>query len=357
VRGTLVALASPGGGTWSLGSSPAGRIGPAVDLFTANGRARTFALAGWNEIRRAYVFGALGALLAVGIAVAGRLGRKRRFADARSDAGRLWVVLPTYNEARNLAPMVEQLLRVFDERALDGTILVVDDASPDGTGRIADELAAANPAVHVLHRSGKSGIGRAYVDGFAVALRGGADVVVQMDCDFSHDPADVPRLVEALAQSDVVLGSRYVRGGRVERWGLGRRTLSRLGCLYAQCVLGVGVRDLTGGFKCFRAVALGWLSLDSIGANGYAFQIETTYRALAKGLVVHEVPITFRDRTVGESKMSWRIAAEAVTLVPRLRLTGGRDAPARGRLARREPGRPELTGAGVEVGKQRTQVV
>ena len=206
------------------------------------------------------------------------------------------------------------------ERAgIDGHILVIDDASPDGTGAIADRLAAGDPRVEVLHRPGKGGIGPAYRDGFRVALDGGADLVMEMDCDFSHDPADVPRLVAAAGDADLVLGSRYVRGGGVSDWGLVRRAISRAGCLYAKLVLGVGVHDLTGGFKCFRREVLEALPLGEVSARGYGFQIEMTYRALLQGFRVTEVPITFTERERGTSKMSRRIVLEAATLVPRLR--------------------------------------
>jgi dolichol-phosphate mannosyltransferase len=215
--------------------------------------------------------------------------------------------------------MVAALLGVFGREGLDGHVLVVDDNSPDGTGEIADELANSHTAVNVLHRRTKDGLGRAYLDGFAAALIAGADLVVQMDCDFSHDPDDVARLVDAAAHVDVAIGSRYVAGGAVENWSSSRRALSRAGCAYARLILGIAVRDLTGGFKCFRREALETLQLDTIQADGYGFQIETTYRACRLGLTIEELPIVFRDRTVGTSKMSWRIAAEALLLVPRLR--------------------------------------
>jgi dolichol-phosphate mannosyltransferase len=231
-----------------------------------------------------------------------------------------WLVLPTYDEADNLAAMVTALLP-----RLAGTgehrILVVDDNSPDGTGRIADEIAAVEPAVEVLHRAGKEGLGRAYVAGFQHALASGAGLVMEMDCDFSHDPADVPRLIhEARNGADLVLGSRYAPGGGVENWGLGRRMISRGGCLYAQAILRVPVRDLTGGFKCFRRSVLEGIGLDEMHADGYGFQIELTYRALKAGFHVREVPITFRERRAGQSKMSARIALEAVWKVPALKL-------------------------------------
>ena len=231
----------------------------------------------------------------------------------------LWVVLPTYNEAGNLQPMVAAVREALAGE--DFRILVVDDASPDGTGAIADELAAAHPDVEVLHRPGKSGLGRAYVAGFATALAGGATYVAEMDCDFSHDPADLTRLLgHARDGADLVLGSRYVPGGGVENWGLGRRVLSRGGSRYARTVLGVPVRDLTGGFKCFRASALNAIDYSTVRSQGYAFQVELTYRALKRGLHVMEAPITFHERREGDSKMNARIALEAIWLVPALRV-------------------------------------
>jgi dolichol-phosphate mannosyltransferase len=228
-----------------------------------------------------------------------------------------WVILPTYNEAENIAALV----RALRERLREGDrILIVDDNSPDGTGDIADELAVELPEVTVLHRAGKEGLGRAYLAGFKHALGEGAGLVLEMDSDFSHDPADVPRLIAAAEDgADLVLGSRYVRGGSVEDWGLGRRLVSRGGSWYARKVLGVRVRDLTGGFKCFRRAALEGIDLDDIHANGYGFQIEMTYRAINAGFRVAEIPIAFRDRCAGESKMDARIALEAVWKVPALR--------------------------------------
>lgn len=227
-----------------------------------------------------------------------------------------WVVVPTYNEAENLEPFVRALLAA----APDVNVLVVDDNSPDGTGRMADGLAAELRPVEVLHRPGKEGLGRAYLAGFADVLGRGAQLVLEMDADFSHSPADVPRLIAAAERADVVLGSRYVHGGGVEDWGLVRRLLSRGGSLYARLVLGVRVRDLTGGFKCFRRRVLEELDLDAVIADGYGFQIELTYRALKAGFRVEEVPIVFRDRRAGSSKMNVRIAAEAIWKVPALRL-------------------------------------
>ncbi len=216
--------------------------------------------------------------------------------------------------------MVRALVEVFAQAGIDGRVLVIDDSSPDGTGELADRLAAELPTVEVLHRERKEGLGPAYVAGFARALAAGADLVVQMDCDFSHDPADLPRLVAAAGDADVVLGSRYVRGGGVRNWGLVRRLVSRGGCLYAQAVLGVGVRDLTGGFKCLRREVLETVDLASVSALGYAFQIEVTYRALRRGYRVVEVPIVFVDRRAGRSKMSRGIVLEALWKVVALRV-------------------------------------
>jgi dolichol-phosphate mannosyltransferase len=229
----------------------------------------------------------------------------------------VWLVLPTYNEADNLEAIAGAALeRLPAERRL----LIVDDSSPDGTGEIADRLAAADPDVEVLHRAAKQGLGPAYVAGFRRALDGGARVIAQMDADFSHDPADLPRLLGALADADVVLGSRYVAGGGVAEWGPGRRLISRGGSAYARTMLGVGIGDLTGGFKAFRREVLEAIDLDSIPSLGYAFQIETTYRAVRAGFRVTEVPIVFHDRRVGESKMTGSIVLEAAWRVPLMRL-------------------------------------
>jgi dolichol-phosphate mannosyltransferase len=235
-----------------------------------------------------------------------------------------WLILPTYDEAQNLERIVAATLPVLHAAAPAGfRILVVDDDSPDGTGAIADRLAAENEQVEVLHRSHREGLGPAYLAGFARALDAGAGLVLQMDADFSHDPNDVARLLAAVSNgADLALGSRYVAGGAVTDWGPVRRVVSRGGCWYARRVLGVGVRDLTGGFKCFRADALRAIDLPSLRSHGYAFQVELTYRTLQAGFRVVEVPIVFRDRQHGRSKMSWRIAAEAALLVPRLRTRG-----------------------------------
>jgi dolichol-phosphate mannosyltransferase len=200
----------------------------------------------------------------------------------------------------------------------------VDDNSPDGTGAIADRLAQMHPVVDVLHRTTKEGLGPAYVAGFRHVLAAGADLIVQMDADFSHDPADVPRLIAATSGADLVLGSRYVAGGRVGEWGAARRQISRLGSAYARAWLGVGVRDLTGGFKCFRREVLEEIGIETVGSLGYAFQVETTYRTIKAGFRVVEVPIYFHDRRVGESKMTRSIVAEAAWRVPRMRFGGRR---------------------------------
>jgi dolichol-phosphate mannosyltransferase len=228
----------------------------------------------------------------------------------------LVVCLPTYNERENLESMVAAL-RGLDLDDLH--VLVIDDSSPDGTGEIADRLAGDDANIHVLHRPNKEGLGRAYLDGFRRALELGADLVFEMDCDFSHDPADVPRLAAAAEHADLVLGSRYVQGGEVGNWGPLRRFVSRGGSLYAQILLQLGVRDLTGGFKCYRRAVLERIDLDAITSLGYAFQIETTYRTLRAGFRVVEVPIRFVDRQVGHSKMSKAIFLEAVWKVPLFR--------------------------------------
>jgi len=231
-----------------------------------------------------------------------------------------WVVLPTYDERENIEPFVGAVLAQLTQHAPDHHVLIVDDNSPDGTGEIADRLAAEHAAVDVLHRPRKEGLGYAYLAGFRRALDSGADLVLEMDADFSHDPADLPRLIAAAGRADLVLGSRYVRGGGVADWGLGRRLLSRGGCWYARRMLGVPVRDLTGGFKCFHRRVLEALDLESVHAHGYGFQIELTYLAIKAGFSVEEVPITFRERRMGTSKMSPRIALEAVWKVPALKL-------------------------------------
>jgi len=235
-----------------------------------------------------------------------------------------WLILPTYNEAQNIEPLVRAALPQLERTGLAHTILVVDDGSPDGTGQVADRLAAELEAVRVLHRKRKEGLGRAYLAGFALALSEGAELVLEMDSDFSHDPADVPRLIAAADAADLVLGSRYVPGGGIANWGIVRRVLSRGGSAYARIVLGVPVRDLTGGFKCFNRSVLETIDLDTVHADGYGFQIELSYRAVQAGFSVTEVPILFRERRVGQSKMTARIALEAVWKVPALRLRGTR---------------------------------
>ena len=233
------------------------------------------------------------------------------------------VCLPTFNERENLEPMVRALAEVLPE---GGRVLVIDDNSPDGTGEIADRLAAELAWLDVLHRPEKQGLGRAYVDGFRHALADGADLVLEIDCDFSHNPKDVPRLIAAVeAGADLALGSRYVEGGGTENWGLVRRLISRGASIYTRVLL-MPIHDATGGFKCFRRAVLEAIDLQSIDAAGYVFQIETTYRARRKGFRVVEVPILFVDRTAGESKMSRAIVLEAVWKVPwlRLRALGGR---------------------------------
>jgi dolichol-phosphate mannosyltransferase len=233
----------------------------------------------------------------------------------------LWLIIPTYNEAANLEPIVRAALGEL-AKAVPGAhrLLIVDDNSPDGTGEIADRLAAELPPVEVLHRPGKSGLGQAYLAGFARALAGGAEFVIEMDADFSHDPRYLPHLISAARDADLVLGSRYVEGGGVKDWGLVRRLISRGGGIYARRILGVHVQDLTGGFKCIRRQVLESIDLGSVRAEGYVFQIEVTYRAILAGFTVREIPIVFTDRTVGSSKMSSRIALEAMWLVPALRM-------------------------------------
>lgn len=233
---------------------------------------------------------------------------------------RIWVVMPTYNEAANVQAIVRAAAGELDRLEPGGyRILVVDDGSPDGTGELADQLAYELETVEVLHRTSKAGLGHAYLAGFAKALAAGAELVVEMDADFSHDPRYLGDLLEAAKDADLVLGSRYVDGGGIRDWGLLRRLISRGGGVYARLILQVDVRDLTGGFKCIRREVLEAIQLGSVRAEGYVFQIEVTYRALLAGFRVREVPIVFRDRTAGASKMSTRIALEAMWLVPRLR--------------------------------------
>ncbi len=230
----------------------------------------------------------------------------------------IWVVVPTYDEADNIRPISAAIL----EAVPAATILVVDDGSPDGTGTIADAIAASDPRVRVRHRPAKQGLGRAYLDGFGVALEGGADIVIQMDADFSHAPTSLPALIAPLVdgEADLVIGSRYTPGGGVVDWGLGRRVISRLGSIFARVVLDLAPNDLTGGFKAWRAGTLAALPFDGVHAGGYVFQIEMTYRASRAGARIREVPITFHDRRVGQSKMSRRIVVEALVVVVQLRV-------------------------------------
>ncbi len=256
----------------------------------------------------------------------------------------VWVVLPTYNEADNVGPMVAAIL----EQLPDATLLVVDDGSPDGTGRLADQLAASDARVRVRHRAAKQGLGRAYLDGFRIALTGGAGIVVQMDADFSHDPAALPALIGPIASdtADLVIGSRYVSGGCVVDWGRARRVISRAGSIFARVVLDLHPHDLTGGFKAWRAPTLGSIPFDGVHAGGYVFQIEMTYLASRLGARVHEVPITFRDRRIGQSKMSRRIVVEALVVVVALRFD-----ELRGRGPRAGAGQAVGQGAGKGAGK------
>jgi dolichol-phosphate mannosyltransferase len=236
-------------------------------------------------------------------------------------SGHATVCLPTYNERENLEPM----LRALGECGV--RVIVIDDNSPDGTGRLADRLARELEYVDVVHRPRKEGLGPAYIAGFRRALAGGAERILEMDCDFSHDPKDVPRLIAATDDADLALGSRYVEGGEIANWGAVRRAISVAGSLYARVLLSAQIRDLTGGFKCYRRTVLETIDLDAIHSKGYAFQIETTYRALRAGFRVVEVPIRFVDREAGGSKMTSAIAVEAIWKVPALRL-----AALRGRL-------------------------
>jgi dolichol-phosphate mannosyltransferase len=230
--------------------------------------------------------------------------------------GHACLVLPTYNEAANIEPFVAAVRANLPG---DARILIVDDGSPDGTGERADRLAERHANVSVLHRRTKEGLGPAYIAGFRRALASGAGLILEMDADFSHDPAYLPRLLDAAKGADLVIGSRYVHGGGVSHWGPVRRLISRGGSAYSRLVLGVRVHDLTGGFKCFRREVLEAIDLDSIEVRGYAFQVEMTYRAIQAGFTVAEVPIVFRDRRAGESKMDGSIVAEAIFQLPRLR--------------------------------------
>jgi dolichol-phosphate mannosyltransferase len=231
-------------------------------------------------------------------------------------SGRTLIIVPTYNERDNVGPASEQFLAPLP----DAEILFVDDGSPDGTGEVLDRIAAANPRVHVLHRAGKQGLGTAYVAGFRWALERGFDYILEMDCDFSHDPRYLPDMVGAArAGADMVVGSRYIDGGGTVNWGIGRQVISRGGSVYARTILGVELRDLTSGFVCYRRSTLEHLDLDTVHSNGYSFQIEMKYRVARDGLRVVELPIVFVDRRVGQSKMSRAIVLEALLVVWRLR--------------------------------------
>ena len=233
---------------------------------------------------------------------------------------RVAVCLPTFNEAENVGPMIDALLAIFADNEINGHVLVVDDSSPDGTAAIAEERGRDDPRIAVLRRPRKEGLGRAYRDGFRHVLDDGAEVVVQMDCDFSHHPAAIPSLLAALDDVDLALGSRYVRGGGVIGWPLTRQAISKGGCLYARAILGIPVHDLTGGFKAWHSGVLEYLLGRKIDARGYGFQIQMTYEAVIAGYRVREVPIVFRDRVRGTSKMHFGVVAEAALMVPRLRL-------------------------------------
>jgi dolichol-phosphate mannosyltransferase len=249
-----------------------------------------------------------------------------------------WVVLPTYNEADNVRPIGAAIL----ESLPGATLLIVDDSSPDGTGTVADEMAAADERIRVRHRAAKEGLGRAYLDGFRVAIAGGAEIVVQMDADWSHDPAALSSLIGPVldGEADLVIGSRYTAGGGVVDWGLGRRVISRGGSLFARTVLRLRSNDLTGGFKAWRAATLAAIPFDGVHAGGYVFQIEMTFRASRSGARMREVPITFRDRRVGQSKMSRRIVVEALVVVVKLRAEELAGRLSWRRRARRDAGRP-----------------
>src|SRR2546421_1102831 len=259
----------------------------------------------------------------------------------------VWVVIPTYNEAANVERIVRATVSELGRIAPGAhRVLVVDDNSPDGTGAVADSLAGEFANVEVLHRESKDGLGQAYLAGFARALEGGAELVVEMDADFSHDPKYLADLLAASESADLVLGSRYVPGGGVRDWGILRRLISRGGGLYARTILRVDVNDLTGGFKCIHREVLEAIDLHSVRAEGYVFQIEVTYRALLAGFTVREIPIVFSDRTAGSSKMSSRIALEAMWLVPRLR-------PSAAAAVTRAASRPEAAGGAARRGGRR----
>jgi dolichol-phosphate mannosyltransferase len=281
---------------------------------------------------------------------------------------RLWLFLPTYNEVGNLEKVVRATVDAL-ERAMpaDWRVLVVDDASPDGTGQLADSLAEELPGVEVLHRTGKDGLGKAYLAGFRHAVDRGAEFVIVMDADFSHDPDHLAALIEAAQTSDLVLGSRYVDGGQIMDWPRLRRFLSRFGSVYARAILGVRINDLTSGFRCVRREVLETIEPSTLRAQGYVFNIELTYRALLAGFTVTEVPITFRDREAGQSKMSLPIAFEALMLVPRLRLelsgrrreqlgAAGRSARNRSPFRRLSRRKAPINGAGAPVLEEREEL-
>ena len=229
---------------------------------------------------------------------------------------RVLVIIPTYNEAKNLPQIVPAIL-LQDPRI---EILVVDDSSPDGTGRLADEMGAREPRIHCLHRAAKEGLGRAYIAGFRWALEHGFDFVFEMDADFSHDPSFLPRFLDAIRDADLVLGSRYKTGVNVINWPVSRLLLSLGANAYARWITGLPLTDSTGGFKCFRRLVLQAIDLDAVRSNGYAFQIEMSFRAWKKGFRITEVPIIFHDRVEGQSKMNKRIVREAIWMVWWLRL-------------------------------------
>ncbi len=243
----------------------------------------------------------------------------QREAEGRSQEASVWVCVPTYNERPNVGNLIHMVRSVLLGAGMNGHVLVIDDNSPDGTAEVVNDIAASDEKVHLLHRDAKRGIGPAYIAGFKYALDQGASLIIQLDCDFSHNPADIPHLTSAATNADLVIGSRYASGGQIEDWGLLRRAISRGGCLYAQSILRTQVRDLTSGFKCFRREVLESVPIDEVSGRGYGFQIEMTYRTLLQGFRVVEIPITFTDRTAGESKMSRDIVLEAATLVPRIR--------------------------------------
>jgi dolichol-phosphate mannosyltransferase len=226
-----------------------------------------------------------------------------------------YIVIPTYNEIENIHILLDAVL----SSAPNLHVIIVDDNSPDGTGQAADKLSATDERILVIHREGKLGLGTAYIAGFKRALAEEADLIMEMDADFSHDPVYIPKLIAAAQNADVAIGSRYVPGGATPDWGLGRKVISRGGSLYAKIILGLRVNDLTGGFKCFQRGVLEAIDLDAVHSSGYSFQIEMNYKTSQKGFRITEVPIVFPDRRVGKSKMSRHIVTEAMTMVPRLR--------------------------------------